>query len=1197
MRIKRLELRGFKSFVDATAFHLGPGISAVVGPNGCGKSNVIDAIRWTLGEQSPSTLRGKAMSDVIFAGSEGRAPSNVCEVSLIFDNADGGFGGRHARYAEIEVTRRLDRAGNSTYSLNRERCRLKDIVDLFVDTGVGARAYSIIEQGRVGFVVSARPEERRLLVDEVAGVNRFKGQRAEAERRMKETRANLARVADLEGEMDRQRSSLEEQARKAARFVELRRRYKEVSLRAHLLDGVDARWSELGSARRAATAESVVEGLEAARGAQEDLLSRARVEASEAQEQLASHRERRATLEATLVGADERGRDHEERARALRESIAELERRSQEDAGAKDRSEARLGQAGTAASTAREQLVAVRRRLEEAQEARSRQQQQERAARAALEEVKQRQLECMTAAARHRNSSVLLKRRLEDIAEERRADERGQRDDAERAARAAEAVAVAEAALTEARARREATKAERDRAASALTRLVDAAQDAVDRWEAAVSERTRREAAVRAEADLVDGLAGAEEGTRALAEWLRTTDSEAAAGFIGLVADLLVVPPELEAAVELALGERVDALVFASPESLREAVSWARAHRPGRATLILLGDEGPASGLAAQVESHPSAPGLAAQLLGGVEVVEGLSAIPATGNAVVLPPNASAHGLEVSVGPPGRGTQALARRARLRGMEQDLAAAEAAVDEAAAARRTALDARRQAQGILDAATAQLHARELAELGGRRDLESATRAAKALADEVTRSATRAQRLEEMAIRLRGELERVQADLVSAEARRSQLDGELEVARREGASAEAALAAASQGVTEAQLALADARHDAATAERDLRRLQEEVERGVRERERVGRELESARRRLVQVDQRMADFRASAEAARAELEGLRDLGPSLTGRSDAARAAVETATQALAGTRAELTAARRESRDARAKAVRAEAELAHLVERVEEEFAVKLLDRVDRLLAGEGIRVQVTAGPGRPPVVVELAPQEPTPPSGPLHSEAGRLAREAEAMGAVNMAAAEEFAEVDARWRELKGQREDLEAALADLKRAIGHIERETRHRFREAFDAVSQRFGALYPRLVGGGRAELALTDPEDLLATGVEIRVEPPGKRLQNLQLLSGGEKAMAAIAFVFAIFEVKPSPFCLLDEVDAPLDEANSRRFNGMLAELATTTQFVVITHNRTTMEVADVLYGVTMQTAGVSSVVSVRVDGEEARG
>lgn len=1198
MRIKRLELRGFKSFVDATVFHLGPGISAVVGPNGCGKSNVIDAIRWTLGEQSPSTLRGKAMSDVIFAGSEGRAPANVCEVSLVFDNADGGFGGRHARYAEIEVTRRLDRAGNSIYSLNRERCRLKDVVDLFVDTGVGARAYSIIEQGRVGFVVSARPEERRLLVDEVAGVNRFKGQRTEAERRIKETRANLARVADLEGEMERQRSSLEEQARKAARFVELRRRYKELSLRAHLLDGIEARWAELARRREADAADEALAQLEARRTERDEALAKARAEATASREALAAHRERRASLEGTLSGAEERRSDLDDQARSLADTIADLSRRQADDEGAGDRWTARLGKAAEAAAEARERLVHVRASLEAAQRIRTERQNAERAARASLEEVKQRQLECMTAAARHRNSAVLLRRRLEDIAEERRADAAGQKDDEDRTRRADDAVREAKDALARAQEARSEAKAERADAERIVQELSSGASAAISAWESAVAERTRREASVRAEADLVESLAGAEEGTRALVQWLREDDGVAAAGYLGLVADLLVVPSDLEATVELALGERVDALVFSTPEALRAAVAWGLAHRPGRARLLLLqGEDDVAEGLAARVESHPAAPGLATQLLAGVTVAADLDGLPTDAAAAVLPPNVSVRGHEVVLGPPGRGTRALARRGHLRALEEALVAAEAAVDEASDARRVALDARRQAQQALESTTRRLHERELAELGGRRDLESATRAARALAEEVSRAATRALRLEETAARLASELERVEQDLASAEARRGQLDAELETARGAGVAAEAELATASQALTDAQLALADARHDAATAERDHRRLQDEVERGVRERERLARDLEAARKRLAQIETRKAQSQEAATRAEAELAALRETGPALERRAESARSTVDEATEALARTRSELGAARRESRDARSGAVRAEARLAHLVERVREEFAVNLLGRVDRVLEGEAIRVQVTAGPGRPPVVVELAPQEIFPPAGPLHSEATSLSRQAEAMGAVNMAAAEEFADVDARWRELKGQREDLEAALDDLKRAIGHIERETRQRFREAFDAVAQRFGALYPRLVGGGRAELTLTEPDDLLATGVEIRVEPPGKRLQNLQLLSGGEKAMAAIAFVFAIFEVKPSPFCLLDEVDAPLDEANSRRFNGMLAELATTTQFVVITHNRTTMEVADVLYGVTMQTAGVSSVVSVRVDGEEDDG
>ena len=1195
MRIKRLELRGFKSFVDPTALHLGPGIAAVVGPNGCGKSNVIDAIRWTLGEQSPSTLRGKAMADVIFAGSQGRPRANQAEVTIVFDNADGAFGGKHARYAEVEVTRRLERSGQSTYAINRQKCRLKDIVGLFVDTGVGARAYSIIEQGRVGFVISARPEERKLLIDEVAGVNRFKGQRTEAERRMKETRENLVRVADLEGEMERRRDVLAAQARKAEKFLELRTRWKQEAVTAAVLAGAEllGRQRERkkvydGVAERQASEVASVENL----GSR---LTELREEADRARNELSSHRERRASLQATVRAAGEREKERAEEQASLAERLEVLQREHVDLQAATTSSAELLSEVSEAARISRENLGGVRAALDESQRKVTACQDAARGARASQEEAKQRQLEAMTAAARQRNSVTLLRRRLEDIAEERRREAEDLRgSDAEKAASERE-LDVARAALSAAVAARGEAMAGAERSGDGLTEARQRDAAAREQVGEKASRLAKSEAALAAERELVESLAGARPGLRALVEHLRGPGSETAAGqgFLGVVADLLVVPEGLEVAVELALGDRVDAAVFRNREALAAALAWVDAESPGRVVLLHLDTPLVRDGLATRVQGHPDAPDLPAQLLGGVQLVERLEELPLPdGTTAVHPPSARARSAAVLVRTADAQRGLLARRGRMRHLAEAVETDRAAHEKAQAELQRSKKAVEEAESEQARATAAVHEAQLVELGRTRDLESAERARQALRDEERRAEERRDRLRQTAERLAGELQRVGQELEATDGRRSALDAEIASLRDVVAEAEKTLAHATARSTQTQLELVTARHDAATAERDLRRLREELDQRQRRRQRIERDVAGARTRLARLAERSESSEEALAEARAELGAMELAEPGLNRSADEAAAAAALHQQSLATARATLGQTREELGRLGSEVGRLEARLEFAAQRATEQFQIGLVESAGKLLDEGQTEHRLSAGPGRPPLRVLVSSEDG--PADVRASKAARLAREADALGAVNMAAAEEYAEIDGRYRELRAQREDLEEALADLRRAIRRIEQETRQRFAAAFDAVSRRFGALYPRLVGGGRAELTLTDPDDLMATGVEIRVEPPGKRLQNLQLLSGGEKAMAAIAFVFAIFEVKPSPFCLLDEVDAPLDEANSRRFNAMLSELSATTQFVVITHNRTTMEVADVLYGVTMQTPGVSSVVSVRVDAED---
>jgi chromosome segregation protein len=1172
MRIRRIELQGFKSFVDKTVFQLAPGICSIVGPNGAGKSNIIDAIKWTLGEQSASTLRGRAMEDVIFAGSEGRPPASRAEVTLVFDNADGAFGGRYARFDEVQVSRQLDRAGRSDYAINKTSARLKDVVDLFLDSGVGARGYSIIEQGRVGFVVNSRSDERRVLIDEVAGINRFKAQRAESERRMHRTRENLVRVRDLLGEMGRQRTGLQRAAKKALRYRELRSAWKAASLRA-LAGQALQEAGRLHAGQRAmdqadAAEAELVASVEAARTG----LSEHEAGARSVRDDHEALTERRAELTGRLTL---RRREHQFRGEEQRGLSGRLERIAADvDEMTARAAAAREGaeRARTELTRAREELTRLEAAVGDAGEEEGTQRDAARSRRREVEALKAKGLEARTAAARATGLAGLLARQIDQavasLAEhDQQAQDRAARtEELARRLESARAVALERAA--------DWARAQEESAAAALasTAARDAEQAVRRSRDAARTALQQRRARLTSIQELLDGLAGFGDGVRAfLAAHAGTPD------VLGPVAELLRVPGPLEGAVEAALGSLLQGIVVRA-EALPALADWVEAEGLERIALVVPDPARPAAGLAASVESD--VPGLAAVLLGGVDLGDGPRSVTPSGRL--------RDGGVLWVGRhTGAGEGVLARRREAAALAEAVAVDEATLAAREAEVRAAADAAAAAVRAAEAARADVHARELRALEGRRDQ-----------DDATSSLARAEREAEHAAAARANLERQRAaweeEAAEARTRAAAFD-------REGEALEARAGALRDGLADAERQVSDAasRANALRVEhaslqqvaagrlRDLRRLEAESTDLERRLARADADRSGVAARHAQLDLDLARLATEAVELEGELSSLADQ----LADADARKAAIDrdqqAAEAAVAALRRDLDQARQGRTKREVALAEARATLQALADRAAAEFDVALGPLLQALTSDAPATVELHAdGP------LTLEPADLDPSALAAHArEAASHARALEDIGPVNLAAPAEFDEVDARYQELQAQNDDLEKALGDLQRAIARIEKETRDRFVAAFDAVAERFAALYPRLVGGGRAELRMTEPDKPLETGVDVVVEPPGKRLQNLTLLSGGEKAMAAIALVFALFQVKPSPFCLLDEVDAPLDEANSRRFNDTLREMAAETQFVVITHNRTTMEVADVLYGVTMQRPGVSSLVSVQLD------
>ncbi len=1186
MRIKQIELTGFKSFKDRTVLELPPGVTAIVGPNGCGKSNVVDAIRWVLGEQSPKHLRGGTMEDVIFAGNADHGPLGLAEVSLLLERSEedvaraadtpdefpvgpDSLPPELARASEVLVTRRYFRSGDSEYFINKVACRLKDITELFLGTGVGTRAYAIIEQGRVELIVNAKPEAMRLFLEEAAGVTRFRARKLAAERKMERTRDNLLRVQDVLHELDRQMTSLQRQARRAEEYHRIKGALRDLDLCvmaarrrcwsrdvsettaevSRLQEEEERLHVQLSATREAGDdARRRRQEREARLRAAEVELTEQRVAATEAAARTDALTERRRELEtrAAQMEADAavlRGRwaAAEDERRVLAAAIEQLVREEEAAATEHERKQAQLDDLSRAGSP-----------LEQA-----------------VEEAKDAVVDAVAEEARLRNLADALERRRVEIEGQRR-----QLDEEQRAlggrlddnARSREAL----------RQRVEALEAERRTVEAGRASLATAARTLSDdeaRRERECAEARDRITLLRSRMESLRELEARYEGcTRGVASLLgRDPDSAA------LLATVLRVPAHLERAVAAVLGSRLGYIVVPDTERAVEAIRWLRQEAAGSATVIPHDPERRATvivpagrRLVDHIDVDPNHWALAEAVLGHVLLADDLDEAlrvwreaphPVT---VVTPAGEAVDLLGAITGgsePPLEETL-LARARELR----ELARTVTDVESSLAGAQRALEAVQGERKILEREAAQaddrLQALRLDLLGASKDRE----------------------------RLEAERARVAADLEVGALEASGLAGADGEVVGERAAIASSLTAAATALAERRAALAGCQ-EALTAWRSRYAA-----------------AEGARTEAAVLATAVAERRRAAEADRGRLQAAT---VDLAGRVEAAaRGAAEARADGTAAAEAAVAAeATRGDAEARAAALAEEREQLMVdVAAAEAELSADDLRQRevgDALEASRGRRaeLELTLAERRMALeqlgerlaeryalgidVLDDVEGEPADDDAARAEELrARLVR----LGDVNPGALAELEEIRSRHQFLDGQRADLERSLDDLRQTIGKLTRTSRRRFEETFAAANERLGEVFPKLFPGGAARLEATPAEEGAEEGIEIVVALPGKKLQSLSLLSGGEKALTATALVFALFLIRPTPFCLLDEVDAPLDEANIGRFNSLVAEMAQRSQFVLITHNRRTMEVADTLYGITMEQAGLSMVVSVRL-------
>jgi chromosome segregation protein len=1177
MRLDRVEIVGFKSFCDKQELSFQGGVTGIVGPNGCGKSNISDAISWVLGEQSVKSLRGTSMEDVIFAGSQSRQPVGMAEVSLKLSGLNGNS---PDGTPECVVTRRLFRNGESEYLMNGQVCRLRDIHELFMDTGLGSKAYSIIEQGKIGLILSSKPADRRALIEEAAGITKYKARRRQTQLKLEAAQQNLLRVNDIVHEVEKQLESLKRQASKARRYRAVREEMLGVE---RVLFGL--RFLEL-EAQQAALAERLAAEADRERSATLAL------EAEEAQMEVRRHvvyeaegrlTEARARLGEVTLAVDR----HQGRSGYCREQIAETETRSAQAGQEAADLEARVGPLTTHLEEQRQGQERLRQELAAAES-------EGRAAEAGLQESALKQHACERDQELSRDAQLAVMSRVAALVNARESTtgnaERAAADLLKLAAERAELErerAAAQAGAAGARERRQQAEAlreglvrDRDQAAARAAEAKDKAEGLERAAGAVQSEGDSLAGRLASLEEIVATHAAFDDGTRALLA------RPAGVDVLAVVADLLESDRAHERAVEAFLGDGLQAVLVPDAEHAVRGVRYLEESGAGRGSFLPLGTAAGASAPHALREAAREEPrvkalvsdlyhlvgphaqavraslpdGLVCETLEDALHVAGrhphLPCVTLAGETVRSPLVEGGRGVKGLLAPRREVRELTARRLDLQGELESLRARQA--EEAARAGTGDAEAHALEQRIHDAE------KDLVAI--RHDLAVAE-------EELSRLERKHAVLE--AERRQAEEERGTAAVRLAEIEQSLAAAEAEretgTARVAGLAEAVALAraeseAAQARHAEARSALAALRERASAAEAEGQRLE-------RERQDLEARIEAARTRGREMEERgraLQAERAEAERLLAEALAQRDR---VTGEVAVAEDALRDLRNEVEGRELSLKERRRERdmlKDALAELevsrARTESDLDHL-----------------------GRECQQAVGVPASQAAVLLGDEDKAREASALEAQVQELRDRLERMGAVNVLAVEQAQELDERHRFLTAQRQDLLDSIAELDQAIKKIDRTSRERFQEAFRAINQHFGEIFRQLFGGGTAGLSLIDEADVLESGIDVMAQPPGKRLQSVMLLSGGEKALTAIALLFAIFQYKPSPFCILDEVDAPLDDANIGRFVRMLEGLKEQTQFVLITHSRRTMEIADQLYGVTMEEPGVSKLVSVR--------
>ena len=1180
MRLKRLEIYGFKSFADRTVVEFDQGITGIVGPNGSGKSNLSDAVRWVLGEQSAKALRGGKMEDVIFNGTQKRKRLGYCEVSLVFDNEDHAL---PVDFTEVMITRRVYRSGEGEYYINKAACRLRDIVELFRDTGVGKEGYSIIGQGRIDEILSQKSEDRRDIFEEAAGIVKYRARKEESEKRLANMRDNLSRVEDIIAELESQLEPLAKASETARRYLALRDELRTLDCSAFVLRHDRAK-------ERIADAQQLVDGLRDAIAEEE----RRTTELSALRDQANEEAQR---MEAKVTQAHESVLEltREKEARegelgVLRAEIARMEKDvlalSQDEDVKRARAEALTGeieQNQRDMLEAQTEIVELARTLKTKEAELADLQDRAREAEEQLEAHKSAIIETVNRLSDMRTSEVRLstmRKELERRGEEAAAQREELTQTAERLQEqldeANEELAQAHAGETDCANAQLAIEEEAKEAARRIAAITNALNEATGQKQSTASR-------LRILREMERDYAGYQQAVKQVLLHARGN-----AGVHGVVASLMRVPEKLERAVEAVLGGALQNVVTSDEYVARDMIAYLRQNKFGRATFLpmttitgrtlnaqerqLLSMPG-CVGLASElVEFDEPYRGIVENLLGRTVVAENLDAgieIMRRGRhafrLVTLEGDVMHSGGSMTGGSSAsRMTSLLSREREIKEHEAQLAKLEALIADyndrlqKGEAVRAAIKQRRS-QAFEDLHQAQI------------DVSIASERVRTLTEQRESHAQQEQRCDMLRRQIEENLRQIDSQLAGA---RSSQEGEEknsdEMNRRTGELSDA-LYALRDALDEKREETQALRVRLAARERDVNALQQDGARMRREQSDIGAQIGQARESREQLTlrhqestQQLAADTSRQEACATRLdEAQRTLLEQQNARNET-QEQVRRLTQEVDALRETLTQDADKCHKAELVLSRTQSELETMQQRIWDEYELTYAGAKDYL---------------KEPF--DLAASD---------RRTGEIRREIRAMGPVNVTAVEDYRACKERYDELSGQRDDLLHAQDDLLGIIESLQRQMERQFMESFTLMQQYFNETFKRLFGGGQAELRLMDESDVLGCGIEIVAQPPGKKLQLLSLLSGGERALTAIAILFAMLRLKPTPFCFLDEIEAALDDGNISTFADYLRDFSKDTQFVVVTHRKGTMERCDGLYGVAMEEKGVSKMLSVEL-------
>jgi chromosome segregation protein len=1185
MRIKQLEILGFKSFPERVSLSFPGGITGIVGPNGCGKSNIVDAVLWVVGERSARHLRARLMEDVIFNGTNGNKPMGMAEVSILFSNEDGGVPLEYAGYEEIMVTRRLFRSGESEFYINKNPCRLKDVADLFAGTGIGTNAYSIIEQGKVDFILNSKPQERRLLFEEAAGVSKFRERKRIALMKMESTEQNILRLQDIIGEIKRQINGLNRQVKRAERFKSYRGEMKEIELKIAAED-----YGELLKKRQEieeALAGLREEGTKVTRGLRrtQSFIEHTRQRVREVEEGLNEAQRRTLGVQNEL----QRGEDGIEALTRELERLSRLEKQYLEEIGQLNSrlEEARSEKARMEGerSDLRQQVVSEEAGLKERERELESLKRQNEGTMSDLEDQKAGLVDILSQISASRNATSSLEKEIEGL--ERRGTQNGVEQQEARGAveemekllsQSGERVNTLTTSIEKLEGEKETLQGSIDD----LRRSIEAGESEMKKMEELLHREGSRLESLR---ELQKNYEGYDRGVKAV---MLSKERGELDGIYGLIGDMIETDERFEAALEAALDRRLQCILVRGLEEGMQALRYLKERSSGRSTFIPVTPKG--SSQAGGRERGSQEEGVLGPLAQFVRVKEGyFPVITSLLDDVWLVADLEvAHrlwrkergfrtlvsldgevlesdGRLTGGGREGGGFGLLERRRLIKGLEVRVSELTKQLGVKRVAVEKLTDTISAKEGELDALLESRHKHEIELMDSKRDVEQRGQG-------LTRERQRLEVLEFEGGQLQSEVEARRGELrdlcdqlrVLDDRRR---DGEQKIRELKGR-----LDGKTMAVEEMNRDVTGLKVNAAALREKMKALEaavnnlEQSQRGTKgEIARKLGEVERVREEVTQARERVAALREQGRESMRELKSLTRTVKTQERQRDRLAQILRESESGYERLKLEREEIGQKTNELNLKMAEIHLSVEHLEERVSEKYALSL----HGLVEGKDLDFQRDSAERR----------------------LNELREALDALGEVNLVALEEYEELKGRYDFLKEQRGDLEDAMDDLRRAISKINRTTNRQFLKTFDAVRGKFREVFARLFKGGRGDLLLTDEKDPSTTGIEIVAQPPDKRLQILDLLSGGEKALVAVALLFSFFLVKPTPFCFLDEVDAPLDDANIDRFVGLVSELSKTSQFILVTHNKKTIKISNTLYGLTMETPGISKVVSVRLN------